>query len=113
MRSASSATSARRILDRLDARLAGIELVKWPALEQSLRAEIADATAIARAMGFDVAPSACRVQKTGQNSRNATCHGCGLTVARNGTRVVQREGRRRVVCARCSKHQPEENACPA
>lgn len=107
MRRATSQRNAQVIVSHLDARLASVELVGWPALEQSLRDELSLAISIARSMGYSVSvPTAIvrRVESTERppRVRRLTCGSCGLTRPRAGSVVVYRDGKRAMVCPACA-----------
>ncbi|RTL40549.1 MAG: hypothetical protein EKK53_15285 [Burkholderiales bacterium] len=93
-----------RALTCLDRRLAGVELIGWPALAHSLRSEIDEAVAIAKARGIDVSAPAFHVQKPQLGGRRLiTCGVCQLAVERHGSRRVIHAGVRKHVCAKCAK----------
>lgn len=93
-----------KALTCLDRRLACIELVGWPALEQSLRAELEEAISIARSRGFRVPVPAHERPKHEQSWRSfLTCGVCGLRVNRHGSRRVIHAGVRKHVCPKCAK----------
>lgn len=52
MRSAKNTRGARKVLSSIQARIAVIQKVGWPALEQSLRAELVECFDIAKARGL-------------------------------------------------------------
>lgn len=52
IRRTASARRARQIMSLLRGRLADVQYVGWPRLAASLKAELADVEAVARARGF-------------------------------------------------------------
>lgn len=93
-----------RALTCLDRRLAGVELIGWPALAQSLRSELEEAIAIAKARGIDVSVPAVNPQKPQHDCRRLiTCGVCKFAVERHGSRRVIHAGVRKHVCAKCAK----------
>lgn len=93
-----------RALACLDRRLAGVELIGWPALAHSLRSELEEAIAIAKARGIDVSVHAVNLQKPQHDGRRLiTCGVCQLAVELNGSRRVIHAGARKHVCPKCAK----------
>lgn len=88
----------------LDRRLASIELIGWPALEDSLRKELQEAIAIARARGMHVAdPGRKKAAPEPRGRRFMTCGICKTCVHLHGSRSVIHAGVRKHVCAPCAK----------
>lgn len=113
MLKATSQHYAQIIVSRLDARIACIEMVGWPALERSLRAEMDAAVEIARSRGFAVSAPCMKVEKVSERppeKRRRNCAVCGLTVAFAGSTIRYRDGKRVMVCPTCVRLN-KEKAC--
>lgn len=101
-------TATRRGMVRamacLDRRLAGVELIGWPALAQSLRSELEEAVAIAKARGIDVSVPAYKPPDPNPlGHRRMTCAICAITTDRAGSRRILHNGAHRQVCAPCAQ----------
>ena len=92
-----------RMLTCLDQRLGYIEMVGWPALEASLRAELQESIASAKSRGFEFSGVKLKPEPRQQPSkRTLTCGICRLMTTLLGSTRRIHNGRRTVVCPKCA-----------
>lgn len=103
-RTTTSTSGMMKALSTMDHRIAGIELIGWPALADSLRNEMTEAVAIAQSRGLKVsAPVHTPPPENPLARRWLTCGVCSLRIERTGSRQVRRDGVVKQVCAPCAQ----------